>query len=141
HAHEGKQWLMRALAQDMGRRPEDDRRLRLARAYALHAAGIIAQSGRWDDAAAQPLQEESLALLRVVGDRRSIANSLHNLATVVGAQGDFARAWSLFEESLGLWGQVGERWGITAVLRGMAALALSQGDNERARLIAEDCLD
>jgi predicted ATPase/DNA-binding XRE family transcriptional regulator len=140
YAREGWQWLQQALAHGDRRRSDDEPRVRLVRAQALHAAAIVAQSGLWDHAAALPLLEESLAIFRALGERRAVANSLHNLAIVVAGLGDVGRAWSLYEESLGLWRRVGERWGITAVLRGMAQLALMQQDAERARRYAEECL-
>jgi predicted ATPase/transcriptional regulator with XRE-family HTH domain len=137
HAVEGWRWVTRALAHDIGRRPEDDRRLRLMRALALHAAGCLADD---DTRAAQPLFEEGLAIFRTLGERRRVANTLHNLAQILGKQGEADRAWKLFAESLALWRDLEDTWGLTAVLRGIAELALDQGDYARARLVAEECL-
>jgi predicted ATPase len=140
HVSEGKRWLGGALASEVGRRPEDAPGPRKARAWALHAAGLLANDSGEDIRIARGLTEESLAILRTLDDRRRLANSLHNLARFAGHQGDYAAARALLEESLGLWRELGDRWGLAAVLRGMAQLAIIEGDHERARRDIAECL-
>jgi len=50
-------------------------------------------------AAAQAYYEESLAIRQEIGDRQSIAGSLHNLGTVAQSQGEYAAARTCYEEA------------------------------------------
>jgi DNA-binding NarL/FixJ family response regulator len=132
HLSEGRCWLARALERDAPRRGQ-------ARARALNAAAVLARA-QGDYAAARPLFEESLAIFRELGDRRGIANALHNLGSVSRFQGDYAGAARLFDEGLALSRELGDTWGIGVALAMRGALALDLGDYERAGPLLEESL-
>jgi ATP/maltotriose-dependent transcriptional regulator MalT len=101
-------------------------------------AALISNGGG-DARVSRALLEESLTLQRTLGDKRSIANCLQNLAMVVDDQGEYAAARSLFDESLGIWRELGDPWGLAAVLRAMSELAVNEEDYERARRDIAEC--
>jgi hypothetical protein len=70
------------------------------------------------------LHEESLALFRELGDKRSIAISLNNLGTVAQEQEDYDTARTSFKESLALCREVGDKVGIISSLAGLGGLAV-----------------
>jgi non-specific serine/threonine protein kinase len=98
HFAEGRAWLEELL-----RQPAAAARS-AARANALNGAGSLAFS-QGDDARAQLLFEESLAIWRELGDEREAAHSLSDLGRVAYERGDAAAALSLYEESL-----AAQRW-------------------------------
>jgi tetratricopeptide (TPR) repeat protein len=77
--------------------------------------------------------EESLAILRELGDRRGLARALVPLGAVIGLQGDLAAARSLEEESLTIWQELAEPAGIAGALFFLAGLARARGDLVAAR--------
>jgi predicted ATPase len=139
HVGEGQQWLLRALATEIGSQPADSPGTRRARAWALHAVAALISNGGGDSRVSRALLEESLALQRTLGDKKSIANCLHNLAMVVDDQGEYTAARSLFDESLGIWRELGDPWGLAVVLRAMSELAVNEEDYERARRDIAEC--
>jgi predicted ATPase/class 3 adenylate cyclase len=129
---EGRNWLEAALAEG-GPAPT------AARAKALNGAGNFAfYQDDYDRAVA--LYEESLALLRPLGDTRGIAGSLGNLANVAYVQGDYPRAAALYEESLALMRKLGDTWGIATSLDNLGGVAEAQGDYPRAVALHEESL-
>jgi tetratricopeptide (TPR) repeat protein len=76
---------------------------------------------------ARALYEESLALFRELGDKRSVAIPLVNLGLVAQAQGEYERVRALYEESLALSREVGDKPGIAHGLEGLASTALEPG--------------
>jgi len=93
---EGRQWLEDLLDLDLraGRRTEPQ-----VRAFALHAAGILAF--RQDDLVnASAREEEVLYLARSIRQQRLTANALNLLANIARQQGDYGRAQALFEDVL-----------------------------------------
>ena len=76
--------------------------------------------------------EESLAILRAVGDRRTLGKVLWCLAGVNADLGDAETAAAQFEESLTLFVEFGDRWFCVIVLESIASLAASSGEIERA---------
>lgn len=90
-----------ALAQKMDYQPGE--------ANALNVVGVIRfQQGEL--AQAQGLYEQALTLFRALGDRRYVAKTLHNLATVYDLSGDNARALAYFQEALAIHQATGEVW-------------------------------
>jgi predicted ATPase/DNA-binding CsgD family transcriptional regulator len=76
--------------------------------------------------------DESLAILRAVGDRRTFGKVLWCLAGINAELGDAETAAAQFEESLTLFIEFGDRWFCVLVLEAAAFLATSSGDVERA---------
>jgi hypothetical protein len=68
-----------------------------------------------------------------VGDRRSIAASLANLAwSVAREHGDCGQVAGLYRESLALYRTVGDKVGVALALDGLAEVACLQGSSQRA---------
>jgi predicted ATPase/DNA-binding CsgD family transcriptional regulator len=82
--------------------------------------------------AARAQVDESLDILRAVGDRRTFAKVLWNLASIHAELGDVEMAAVHFEESLTLFIEFGDRWFSALVLESAAFLAARVGDTERA---------
>jgi DNA-binding NarL/FixJ family response regulator len=93
---------------------------------------LVVADRQEDYAAAQSHIEESLVLLRELGDKAGIAQSLNTLGVVAREQGDYARARMLYEESLALRTELGDRRGIAQSLANLGIVANRQGDAVRA---------
>ena len=111
-----------------------------ARANALKGAGTIAaQQG--NSARAQGLYEESLALLRELGDKPGVALLINNLGVVMRYQNDHDRARMLNAESLAVFRELGDRWAVGQLLNNHGCLAADLGDYAEAReLLAESLI-
>jgi predicted ATPase/DNA-binding CsgD family transcriptional regulator len=83
-------------------------------------------------AAAKGQAEESLDILRRVGDRRTFGKVLWELADINADLGDAVTAAAQFEEALTLFSEFGDRWWSVLVLESAAFLAAATGDIERA---------
>ena len=99
-------------------------------ALGLFALALTRPPGALADARAQA--DESLAILRAVGDRRTLGKVLWCLAGVNADLGDAETAAAQFEESLTLFVEFGDRWFCVIVLESIASLAASSGEIERA---------
>ena len=120
HFSEGRRWCERILANAGDERTPE-------RANALNAAGLLAY--RQDDfAAAHTLLEESLAIRRQVGDRKSIGVAAGNLGMVAVDEGDLAAARALHEESLAIARELGNRNGVLASLANLGIVSYELGD-------------
>jgi non-specific serine/threonine protein kinase len=119
----GLAWLERAIQQPGGSRA--------ARARALNAAGALAVL-LGDDPRAQEFWSESLALSRMLGDRRRIAGLLNNLAHVREHTGDYAGAISYYQESLAIHQDLNNRWGVAGCYCNLGEVARRQGRYEQA---------
>src|SRR5262249_15796509 len=75
---------------------------------------------------------ESLALYRVLDDRRGIARSLANLGMVAITQSEYGRARVLLEESVALERELNEPQRLGLALNQLGFVARSQGDERRA---------
>ena len=75
---------------------------------------------------------ESLDILRAVGDRRTFGKVLWCSASINADLGDVETAAAQFEESLTLFVEFGDRWFSALVLESAAFLAAEVGDTERA---------
>lgn len=109
------------------------------RAKALRGAGVLANYQN-DHERAHALLQESLALLRQLGDKRGIAVSLNNLGIAARNWGDHAQAAVFYEEGLALWKELGDKRGIAASLVNLAIVARSQRDYARATTLYEEGL-
>jgi tetratricopeptide (TPR) repeat protein len=81
---------------------------------------------------ARSLYEESVAILRGLGDLNFLAYAARRLAQLAWREGDFERAIMLCKESLNLNQEVGDPRGVFACLAGFAAIAVAQEQFERA---------
>ena len=132
HLSEGRRWQEEALALRGDTDP-------IVRATALFAAGNLALvSG--DHARAATLHQECLQLRRQSGDKRSIAHSLHQLASAWHSQGDCDAAISLDQESLALSRELGDTHSVAVTLTGLGAIARDRGDHATARRYLEESL-
>jgi predicted ATPase/class 3 adenylate cyclase len=129
---EGRRWLEGLVHQ---RRAAPTARW----ANGLAKAGYMAWA-QGDHGVARAHVEESLAVLRELGDRRGIALALFVLGGVVWAQGDYARARSLGEENLALCRELGDTWHTALALNGLGTMARDQGDYMLARARCEESL-
>ena len=84
--------------------------------------------------------EESLLLWRELGDQKSVARSLSNLANIVKMQGDNAGAGSLYAESLSIFRTIGDWTGVAWSTNYQGDLARDQGDSEAAQTMYEQSL-
>jgi non-specific serine/threonine protein kinase len=130
---EGREHLARALSCRAGARTA-------AAAMALiFAGGLAGRQG--DNAAAQPLLEESLAIYRELGDKHGIAIAMINLSNVVNDRRDFATARSLLEASLAVLRELGDKRGIGLALNNLGAHHMSVvGDYSLAHSLFDECL-
>ncbi len=118
---------------------ENPRQREAVRAISLKAAGT-ASNQQGDSAAAGKLYEESLSLLREIGDKPGIASLLNNLGVVARHRGDYAEARRLTEESMRQFRELGDRWAVSVLLNNLGLLARDQGDKVAARSFLEESL-
>ena len=133
HLSEGREWCVRVL----GKAGSEERTQQ--RAKALNVAGVLAYY-QGDYHAARARYEESLAILRQLGDRKGTASALNNLGNVTGEQGDNSAARALHEESLAIRRELGDRSGIATSLGNLGIVACDRGDFASARARHEECL-
>jgi predicted ATPase/DNA-binding CsgD family transcriptional regulator len=119
-------------------RPLFERSLRLFRqlgdshGVALGLYGLAATRPRDSDPEARAHADESLDILRAVGDRRAYGKTLWALADINADLGHADTAAAQFEESLTLFVEFGDRWFGGIVLESASYLAAATGDAERA---------
>jgi tetratricopeptide (TPR) repeat protein len=93
-----------------------------------------------DYARGRSLFEESLALMREMGDRHGVATALSNLGHVVGLLGEHAMAQAHHEESLALFRELGDQAGTAATLVRLGHIGNFQGALDAARASFEASL-
>lgn len=98
-----------------------------SRADALSGAAMLAL-GQGDHAATRLLYEESLVLLRELGEKRGEALALNGLGIVAHRKGEYAAAHALYAEGLMLRRAERDKEGIANSLNNLGALAEDQGD-------------
>jgi CHAT domain-containing protein/tetratricopeptide (TPR) repeat protein len=86
------------------------------------------------------LYEQSLAYLRELGEKSSIAKCLNNLATIHGDRGDIYKAIEVHEESLALDRDLGDKSGIATNLANIASNYYDIADSEKALSFYEQSL-
>ncbi|MGH2399401.1 MAG: ATP-binding protein, partial [bacterium] len=94
-----------------------------------------------DYARAVHLFQNSHALLRRIGDRRSLAVVVGTLGDVAWLRGDYRRAVELYEECGALGRELGYRERIAYSLLGLAGVAGTQGHYDTAISLAEQSLE
>ncbi len=113
--------------------------LGLVAATAVCGLGLVAAArGDYDQATAW--YEESLVLLRDLGDRWGCAHIMANQAWVALVQGDYVRAMVLCHEGLALNREIGDSWGRSVLLWILGDVARLQGDASQARALLEESL-
>jgi serine/threonine-protein kinase PknK len=122
---EARQWLEDLLARGA------DASIGPARARALIAAGGIAY---WqaDLGRARDLYEQAVELYRTLGDRRGMADALHNLALVPMMTGDPPLARRLLAQSRDLWLELGDQWQAALATARLGYSSLFEGAYEQA---------
>ena len=133
YLNEGRLLLMRVLEQT------DSTISVQARADALNCAGLLV-SHLGDYTEAKHFYEQSLALRRLEGDERNIAQSLNNLGLLALQQSDYAAAKSLFGEALEINRKVDNPLRQTINLLNLAEIAVAQYDYALAKTISEEGL-
>jgi serine/threonine protein kinase/tetratricopeptide (TPR) repeat protein len=126
----GQQILSLSMTMDEGARH--------ARANGLKLLGVAHEvSGRFE--LADECFEQSLALLRELGDRRNIGFMLNNLGVIAHLQGDYELAVVRYEEALAIFREIGERtWelptlgNLAGAQIGMENYAAAEGNLQQA---------
>src|SRR5262245_48849956 len=131
--HEGRTWLEGMLE----RTDSTDRSA--ARGKALLGAGRLAWA-EGDYQAASRLAEESLSILREIGDQRASAYAEGLLGTLQMSQRNSAAARPLLEESRLLLKELGDVWGEATTLYPLAIAAYLSGDRAAARAYYQESL-
>jgi len=93
--------------------------------------GLVAFEGG-DDARAEALDGESLALRRELGDCGGAANALNTLGVIARLHRAYARAHELLHESLGLKRALGDTWGVAYALNTLGVVAREQSGRRGA---------
>jgi tetratricopeptide (TPR) repeat protein len=91
---------------------------------------VDARQGALEQAAQR--YDESLSLLRALGDQRGVAGAESNLGSVAFLQGDLPRAAALFEAALPIWRDLGDRQAEAVVAGGLGEIARLAGDGQCA---------
>jgi tetratricopeptide (TPR) repeat protein len=130
---EGQLWVARLL------RLAGAEELTLNRAKLLRAnASLWAYQG--DAAAAQPLAEAALKLMRRLGPKIDIARSLVVLGETVQTRGDLSAARHILEEAVAVSRTAGATVELVDALHYLGGDALAAGEFDRARANGDECL-
>ncbi len=97
----------------------------------LNLAGALA-SYQDDFEGAKRLYEECLAVRRAIGDRKGVANALHNFGILLRERGDLDRAAEFYDESFAIFEDLGDPRDIAISLNSIGSLHVSRGDYARA---------
>ena len=108
--------------------------------YAQIGLGVmLIASG--DQARAQVLFEQALALFRRLGDKLGIAISAGSLGHLAALRGDYGKARKLLTESLALHQELGNDVSVALMYNFLGQIPLSQGDNDAAARLFSQGLD
>jgi predicted ATPase len=135
HLLEGRSWAEWALSQaGLDERSQQ-------KAWVLSGAGTLAFN-HGDFTSARTYHEQSLSIMREIGDQEGIVNSLHSLGQVAQMCSDYASAKSFIEESLSLLYRHAcyDRQSIAYRLTSLGNVASDQGDYASARAYLEQSL-
>ncbi len=100
--------------------------------------GIYDARGDYDTALSY--QEESLSILREIGDKKGEGATLNNLATTAHARGDYDSALRYLKESLAISREIGDKRCEGATLANLSQIYKARGDNESALRYVEESL-
>lgn len=107
--------------------------VRHARANGLRLLGVAHEtSGRF--AEGDECFEQSLALLRELGDRRNIGFMLNNLGVIAHLRGDYAAAVKRYEDALAIFREIGERTWELPTLGNLAGAQIGLEDYAAAEI-------
>ncbi|MCC6315599.1 MAG: tetratricopeptide repeat protein, partial [Thermomicrobiales bacterium] len=129
---EGRGWLERALADDVGGSPA-------ARAAALIGVGKLANE-QGDLVHARRCFDEGLNLARQIGDERAAAYARQGLGIVASNQSEFDHAAALFEVALVQFRSLGDEAAIGRCLSDLGLVADREGQSDRAIAYYEEAL-
>ena len=115
------------------------RRVGDAHGVALGLYGLAVSRVPGTEAAARSQVDESLDILRAVGDRRTFAKVLWNLADINADAGNREAAAAQFAESLTLFIEFGDRWFCGIVLESAAFMVNAAGDAKRVVSLLGAC--
>ncbi len=137
YSSEGLYFLEKALANT--ELFNDDPILPAVRAKALKAAGTLAfEAGKLE--VARSYSEESLEIMRQLGDKAGVARLLSNLAVFARAQRDFKATRPLIEESLAIFRELNDKYFIARTLNNLGLFLRDQGEYADARARLEEAL-
>ena len=100
-------------------------------ALSLTNLGVVRQAAG-DDHRAIALHEESLALMRALGDRQGMAHTLLRLSEIRTRLGQHTAAATLVGEALALFRALGDRWGTARALLGQGRILIAQNQTATA---------
>lgn len=129
---EQRGWLEKILALD----PAPTK----TRADLLKFASDIASS-QGDYEKARDLEEQGLAISKILGDEAGVYYSMDGLARLAGMQGDYAQAAELLEEALRYWRRVNDTVRLTTTLNNLAIATRRLGNHERAKQLYEEAME
>ena len=129
---EGSRWLAQALA--LPGEASDQ-----IRAQALNGAGALCRL-RGEYARSTIFHSEALALLERIDDRRGVAATYQNLASVAKDRGSFVEAEKLYGQSLERFRAIGDDWGIAMVLNNLGIGVRGLRQYDRAAALCEEAL-
>jgi tetratricopeptide (TPR) repeat protein len=87
------------------------------------------------------LWQDSLEIQERIGDVKSKAMTLNNMANVIQQQGDIDRALQLWQDSLEIYERIGDVQGKAVTLNNIAGVIAQQGDIDRALSLWQDSLE
>ena len=109
--------------------------------HTLHDLGICLFRAGQDVERTRAAWDESLVLLREVGDERGVACSLWFLGGLAARTQEHARGRALLDEAVQLFRGVGDAWGLSQVLALLGTVLLVQRDVPGARRAEEEALE
>jgi predicted ATPase/Tfp pilus assembly protein PilF len=107
-------------------------------AIALVSLGVLAHHR--GSVEARSLFEESVSLLRELGDRPELVTSLNWLGRAMARHGEYAAARAYHEEALGICREIGTHDRLPQSLGGLADVARSQADDATAAVLYRQAL-
>ena len=128
-----------ALFRELAARSPGDSTFKGGIASSLIRLGQVAKA-KHNYPRARVLLEESLALSKEVGDKRSIADALLLLARAAINQGDYSEARSMLGEDLALSREMGDKWSVAVALYHLARAMFAQGELAKARELLQESL-
>lgn len=110
------------------------------RAHALQIAATLAHHQR-DFAAARALQEDSLRILRRLGNQEDLVTALSVLGNINLQLGDYPASREAFQEILGICEDMQDYIGMSYTLSSLAIIAQEERDYTTARALHQQCLE
>lgn len=133
NAREGSEWMDAALHATGAEAPTSER------ARATYGAGLLAFV-RGENQRSRQLNEESLRVARVAGDRLTEVDAHVGLARVALRDGDYAQVRTHCEDGLAIARELGKRDAEALPLHLLAAATRLEGDYEGARRLYQQTL-